>query len=89
MYDNDYTDLWGVVRGHYLFASLRRAAPVAFLSCLICGPYAHAAKVGAFKWDETITASLEYNSNITTAEEDPIDDIIFQARFAVDGSWES
>lgn len=88
MYNIKQDDLGAVVNGRDLLCRLRRTVPGLLLSALVCVPGAQAGKVGALKWDETITASLEYNSNITTAEHDPIADLIFQARFAVDGSWE-
>lgn len=51
-------------------------------------PALEAGKVGSIAWNESISGSVEYNSNITTSEDDPVEDVVVQARFMVDGSWE-
>lgn len=46
-----------------------------------------AGKLGKLNWDETISSSLEYNTNINTSETDPVDDWTFSTYFNVQGKW--
>jgi hypothetical protein len=47
-----------------------------------------AGKIGDLEWEETLMASLEYNSNINSSENEPIDDWIFEASFGISGQWD-
>lgn len=47
-----------------------------------------AGKLGALEWEETLSASLEYNTNVNSSEKNPLDDWIFEANFGVAGSWD-
>ncbi len=67
---------------------LRLALAVFWLHLVMAPISAEAGKLGPLEWRESISLSMEYNSNINTSETDPVDDFIFQGRFSVSGSWE-